>query len=97
MISAPLQKIADIDFKKYMAITDFSHLKLRDLRQLEKAMATRIQMLSAFKTNDHENNAIFLTLAPEGLTLQYKQDSLQAEINHCEILMEHIQMAILAK
>jgi hypothetical protein len=80
-----------------MTDTQFNNLKLRDLRQLEKALQTRVQLLSSFKIEDHENNAMFLTLAPEGITIKYKADMLQAEINHCEMLLERIQMAILAR
>ena len=72
-------------------------LKLRDLRQLEKALQTRVQLLLAFKDNNHDKNAVFLTIAPEGFKMSYKEDTLQSEINHCEMMLERVQLAILAR
>lgn len=72
-------------------------LKLRDLRQLEKALETRIQLLLSYKENNHDKNAVFLTLAPEGFKMKYKVDSIQSEISHCEMMLERVQIAILAR
>ena len=72
-------------------------VKGRDLAQLEKALKERVEKLSAFKIPEHENTNTFLALQAEGVTIIYKPDTLQAEIQHCEILLEKIQLAILSQ
>ncbi len=75
----------------------FAALKIRDLQQLERALETRIQLLKSFNSDDHKNNALFLTLAAYGMRMKYKGDLLKIEIEHCEILLDRIQVELLSR
>lgn len=82
----------------HMADSFFSPFKIRELRKLEKSIQITIQLLSSYLSEDnHDGNAIFLTLAAEGMGLKFKRDYIQAEIQSYEQILEQIQVALLAK